>query len=414
MSVLENLKNKTRVYIDPMPSLETVALGVWAYAGSVDERREEHGVAHLLEHMAFKGTTRRSARDIAEEIEAVGGYLNAATSHQRTGYYARLLKDDLALGVDILADILNNPTLCADELTKEKEVVIQEIGEAADTPDDVVFELLQAGTWGDHPLARPILGTPTSVRAQSPQTLRSFMDRQYQPHGMVIAAAGKIEPAEFISLIHDQFDQPEVGEQFEPRTQPSFVGGLRHDARDIEQTHLAIALPGVSARDDDFFAARIFADILGGGMSSRLFQTIREERGLAYSVYAFSDSYEQSGLVGAYVAADERQMDEATQLIRAQIEDLTRNPRQEELDRARAMLRASMMMGLENPSARIEQAAGQLFTLGETLSPEHIMARLDAVTLADIKRCAARALSGPFSAAMVGPGDVNPIETTFS
>ncbi|MHA7871280.1 MAG: M16 family metallopeptidase, partial [Hyphococcus sp.] len=185
---IRTLKNGLRIVLDPMPSLETAALGVWACAGSADERDGEHGVAHLLEHMAFKGTKRRSARAIAEEIESVGGYLNAATSHQRTGYYARVLKDDVALGLDLLADILRNPVFAAQELAKEREVVVQEIGEAADTPDDVVFELLQEATWEGHPLARPILGTPESVRAQSADSLRGFMGRLYRPDAMIVAA----------------------------------------------------------------------------------------------------------------------------------------------------------------------------------------------------------------------------------
>lgn len=396
-----------------MPSLETAALGIWAHAGAIDERTEEHGVAHLLEHMAFKGTSKRSARAIAEEIEAVGGYLNAATSHQRTGYYARVLKSDIALGLDILSDILQNPLFDAGELAKEQEVVVQEIGEAADTPDDVVFELLQDATWEGHTLARPILGTPKTVRAQSPESLRGFMTRCYRPPSMIIGAAGKLDADAFESLVAHHFGNRNGAAAADARTTPVFKGGLRHDARAIEQTHLALAFPAVSAQDDDFFATRIFADILGGGLSSRLFQTIREERGLAYSVYAFADGYEHCGLAGAYVAADAEQIDEAAQLIRREMEDVAQNPTDAEIDRARAMLRASMMMSLESPAARIETAVGQLFTLGRTLSPDEIIERLDAISVDDVRRCAARALAGQFSAAMVGPGDITPVEKAF-
>lgn len=415
MSVLHTMANGVRVYVDPMPSLETAALGVWARAGAVDERAEEHGVAHLLEHMAFKGTARRSARQIAEEIEAVGGYLNAATSHQRTGYYIRVLKEDVDLAFDILADILQHPAFGADELAREQEVVVQEIGEAFDTPDDVVFEMLQAATWDGHALSRSILGTPETVRAQTPESLRAFMGRHYRPDALVVAAAGKVDPDAFIKLAEKHFGAVAPrGEGPSERTEPAFRGGARHDARDIEQTHLALAFPGVSSRDGDFFATRVFADILGGGMSSRLFQTIREERGLAYSVYAFADGYEQCGLVGAYVAADDDQMAEAARLIRSEIEDVAADPTQAELDRARAMLRAAMMMSLENPAARIENASGQLFTFGHVLTPDEIIARLDAVSIDDVKRCAARALEGGFSAAMVGPGEMAGVERVFS
>ncbi|MBT8472121.1 MAG: insulinase family protein, partial [Marinicaulis sp.] len=265
MSEVHTLKNSLRVFVDPMPSLETVALGVWSHAGSVNEQEAEHGIAHLLEHMAFKGTTTRSARDIAEEIEGVGGYLNAATSHQRTGYYVRLLKDDIVLGLDILSDILLCPTIANEELEKEKEVVVQEIGEAADTPDDVVFEMLQAASWNKHPLARPILGTPDSVRAQTPSSLREFMSRWYHPENMVVAVAGNVDIEDFVRRAGDAFGDMKAREAAEPISAAEFAGGVSHDVRDIEQTHLAIALPGVSVRDEDFFATRVFADVLGGG-----------------------------------------------------------------------------------------------------------------------------------------------------
>ena len=413
MSDLFKLKNGVQVIVDPMPSLETAALGVWAYAGSVDERDEEHGIAHLLEHMAFKGTTRRSARAIAEEIESVGGYLNAATSHQRTGYYARVLKDDVPLAFDILGDILRNPAFADDELAKEKEVVVQEIGEAADTPDDVVFELLQAATWEGNPLARPILGTPQSVRAQTPASLRSFMARQYRPDTLIVAISGNVDADLVLPRVEAQFGDMTSNEVDDARSVPAFVGGVRHDARDIEQTHLALAFPGVSSRDEDFFATRIFADALGGGMSSRLFQTIREERGLAYSVYAFADGYEQCGLVGAYLGAEEGQIVEAAKLIRHEIELMATSVTQAEIDRARALLRASLMMGMESPASRIEANAGQLFTFGKILPPDALVARLNAVTLDDIKRCARRALEGAYSIAIVGAGEPERVASEF-
>ncbi len=413
MSQLHNLKNGIRVIIDPMPSLETVAFGAWAQAGSVDEREEEHGIAHLLEHMAFKGTERRSARDIAEQIETVGGHLNAATSQQRTGYYVRLLKGDLELGVDIIADILQNPLFDESELEKEKEVVVQEIGEAADTPDDAVFELLQEASWEGDPLARPILGTPQSVRAQSPSSLRGFMYRCYSAQTLVIAAAGNIDPDHFLPLVESRFgDFPSNGAG-PARTIPAFKGGLRHDAREIEQSHLAIALPGAASRDDDFFATRIFADALGGGMSSRLFQKIREERGLAYSVYAFADGYDECGLVGAYVGADASQIRDAAQLIRMEIEEMAAGSTQIEIDRARAMLRSSLMMSLESPAARIEIAAGQFFTFGRVMTPEEITDKLSAVTRKDVERCAAKALEGAFSVSLVGAGDAPEVASIF-
>jgi predicted Zn-dependent peptidase len=406
MSKVHTLSNGLRVFVDPMPSLESVAIGVWACAGSADEREDEHGIAHLLEHMAFKGTTKRSARDIAEEIEAVGGYLNAATSHQRTGYYVRLLKDDIPLGLDILSDILLNPLFDEGELTREKEVVIQEIGEAADMPDDVAFESLQTLSWGDHPLARPILGTPDTVRAHDSDALRTFMRRGYQPTEMVVAAAGKIDVDAFIERAETAFGALKERDNKNARTRPSFVGGKLADSRNIEQTHLAVSFPGVSSRDQDFFAARMFAEVLGGGMSSRLFQRVREEQGLAYSVYAFSDSYDDCGLVGCYAGADADEIPAIAAAFREEIQDLVDNTGAEELARAKSMLRASMLMSLESPAARIESAAGQLFRDNRIWTAEDITARLEAVSAEDIGRCAARALSGPAAVSMVGPGDI--------
>lgn len=413
MSELHTLSNGVRVAIDPMPSLETVALGVWAHAGSVDETESENGVAHLLEHMAFKGTARRSARQIAEEIEAVGGHLNAATSHQRTGYYARILKEDAPLAMDIIADILHAPRFADAELAKEKEVVVQEIGEAADTPDDVVFDMLMAAAWEGFALGRPILGTPESVRRQTPESLRHFMTRCYGAGDLVIAAAGKIEPADFLSLAERYFGADAPSPARMRREHPQFRSGVRHDARSIEQAHLALAFPGYGAGDDAAFAARLYADVLGGGMSSRLFQSIREERGLAYSVYAFSDAFEQCGLIGAYAAASPDQIVETARLIRREMEASLTTLTQAELDRARALLRSSLMMGLENPAGRIEMAAGQVFTFGRLLPADEIADRLDAVTLRDISACAEHALEGACCLAMVGAGDIDAVRAVF-
>ncbi len=407
MGALHTLKNGLRVYVDPMPSLESAAIGVWAEAGSVDEREDEHGLAHLLEHMAFKGTATRSARDIAEEIEAVGGYLNAATSNQRTGYYVRLLKDDIALGLDILSDILLNPRFDEAEFAREKEVVIQEIGEAADTPDDVVFENLQAIAWDGHSLARPILGAPDAVRAHTTAGLRAFMARGYQPDKMVIAVAGRVDPEDFLRRAGDAFAGLSDGERANQRTAPVFKGGVRHDERAIEQTHIAAAFPGASSRSEDFFAARVFADVLGGGMASRLFQKVREERGLAYSVYAFSDSYDDCGLIGCYAGADASEIPAIAAIFRAEIVSMADAVGDAEIERARSMLRASMLMSLESPAARIENAAGQLFRDGHIMSADEITARLEAVTATDIQRCARRAADGPVALSIVGAADVD-------
>jgi predicted Zn-dependent peptidase len=414
MNKVHTLANGVRVIADPMPGLATAALGVWVRAGSVDETPDEHGAAHFLEHMAFKGTTTRSALDIAEQIEAVGGYLNAATSHQRTGYYARILKDDLELGADILSDILLNPLFDATELTKEKEVVVQEIGEAADTPDDVVFEKVSEIAWTCHPLGMPILGTPESVRAQTPDSLRGFMKRCYRPQDMVIAASGAVDEDGLLRLAEKYFGGFASNGDGASRTKPAFTGGVSHDARKIEQTHLAVAFPGVASGHDEYFAKRLYADILGGGMSSRLFQKIREERGLAYSVYAFADGYDEGGLLGAYVNAEAKHIPEAAKIIRGEMEATAKSMTDAEVSRSKALLRSSLLMGLESPANRIEAAAGQMFVYGAPMDVDEILRRIEAVTIAGMQRCAHRALDGPCAISIVGPCKAADVEAVFT
>lgn len=402
---LITLPNGIRIVIDPMPGLLSAAVGVYARAGTIDEQREENGAAHLLEHMAFKGTTRRSARQIAEEIEAVGGYLNAGTGYSRTGYYARILSADARLAFDILADILGDPLFDAGELAKEQEVVIQEIGEAADQPDDAVMELMQTLAYGDHPLGRPILGTEASVMAQTPASLGAFMARTYTAGDLVIAASGGIDAKAIEEIAGGAFGKWESAARKPPRQRARYDGGREHDARDIEQTHLALAFPGAAVTDDDYFATRVFVEALGGGMSSRIFQSVREARGLAYSVYSFADAYDDVGTVGVYAGTDAGNAAEAVALIRGDMEALAQAPTEKEVARSKAMLKSTLLMSLENPSARIEIAVGQLFAHGRLIDPAEVSARLDAVTAAAVRAVAEKALGGANSLAVVGPGD---------
>lgn len=402
---LVTLANGVRIVIDPMPGLLSAAVGVFAHAGAIDEQRVENGAAHLLEHMAFKGTGRRSARQIAEEIEAVGGYLNAGTGYTRTGYYARVLSADLARGLDILADILTDPLFAAEELAKEQDVVLQEIGEAADQPDDAVMELLQTLSYGDHPLGRPILGTPESVTAQTPQALRAFMTRTYRPEQLVIAASGGFDVQAFSDRAAAAFAGWSAAAPNPPRERARYKGGRKQDARDIEQTHIALAFPGAAVTDADYFATRVFVEALGGGMSSRIFQSVREERGLAYSVYSFADAYEETGAVGVYAGTDADSAAEAIGLIRRDMEGLAAAPAPAEIDRSKAMLKSTMLMALENPSSRIETAVGQLYAHGRLISAKEVSERLDAVDAAGVRAAAEKALAGAASLAVVGPGD---------
>lgn len=413
MPELTELQNGVRVLVDPMPGLQSAAIGVWVRAGAIDESREEQGVAHFLEHMAFKGTKTRSARHIAEEIENIGGYLNASTGYSRTGYYARVLSPDVGKAVEILSDILTNPMLDADELEKERQVVIQEIGEAADTPDDVVMEMLQSLSYGDHALGRAILGTIDTVSDHSRERLLGFMSRHYAPSDIIVAAAGGVDPTEFRKMAEEAFGARRPVDRTARLTKPAYCGGTNHEARDIEQTHIALAFPGAAVRDDDYFATRIFVEALGGGMSSRIFQSVREERGLAYSVYSFADSYDDVGAVGAYVGTDSDNAAEAVLLIRSEIAAMADGAEENETARARAMLKSTMLMSLESPAARIETSVGQMFSHGRLLEPSEIAARLDAVTVEDVRKAAAKSLAGAASLAIVGPADFNSVEAAL-
>ncbi|MEZ5896018.1 MAG: pitrilysin family protein [Parvularculaceae bacterium] len=410
MAEVVSLDNGVRIVCDPMPGLETAAIGIWYRAGALDENNEERGVAHLLEHMAFKGTTRRSARAIAEEIENVGGYLNASTGYGRTGYYARILKPDVDTAFGILADILLDPLFLDDELEKEKDVVVQEIGEAADTPDDAVMEMLQRVCYGEHALGRPILGTEDSVMSHTPERLRAFMQKNYTPQDMIIVAAGGFDAAVIKSLATNAFSGARRTQRVFRPEKPAYIGGRVHEARDIEQTHIAVNFPGVSATEPSFFATRVFTEALGGGMSSRIFQAIREQRGLAYSVYAFTDSYDDVGGVCAYVGTDSDQAAEAVGLIKSEITAMAGDVTRQEIDRARALLKSNLLMGLESPAARAEAAASQLFSYGRLFTTAEMCERLDAVTADDIRACAEHALSaGDPSLAIVGPADFDAV-----
>jgi predicted Zn-dependent peptidase len=403
---IRTLKNGLRLILDPMAGLETAAIGVWVKAGTADESAEENGVAHLLEHMAFKGTRRRTAREIVETIENVGGYLNAATSYQRTGYYARILKNDMPLAVDLLADILTEPLFDSGELEKEKEVVVQEIGEAFDQPDDAVGEMLQAELFKGQPLGRPILGSVETVRSHDPARLRGFMERLYLAGNTIVAAAGAFDPERLVAEVEARFAPLGAGGENRARPPAAYVGGAAHDDRDIEQCHLMAAFPAVGTGHTDYYAANVFAELMGGGMASRLFQKIREERGLAYSVHAYADCYEGDGLIGVYVGTDPDKAGEAARLLKAEMTAAAEGMTSAELDRARNVMKASRLMSLESPSNRIDTAASQLLTWGKVLSAEDVCARLDAVTLDDLQRCARRALDAAApSLSVVGPGD---------
>jgi len=392
------------VVTDRMPHLQTASLGVWVGSGSRDEEQNEHGVAHLLEHMAFKGTARRSAKQIAEEIEAVGGDLNAATGTETTAYYARVLKVDVPLAFDVLADILTNPTFDAEELAREQNVVLQEIGACEDAPDDLVFEYLQATAFPNQSLGRSILGTSESVRSfNGKQHLRAYLQRNYCAPDMVVAT-GAVEHAAVVD---------EVGRLFAgfngaaaPAPKPArFAGGARIEPRELEQVHIALALEGVPQRDSDLYSLQVFTSVLGGGMSSRLFQETREKRGLCYAIYAFHIPYADTGMFGLYAGTDAKDVRELMQVVVDKINETADNLSEMEIARAKAQMKVGLLMALESSGARAEQLARQIIAYGRPIPLEEIVAKIEAVTV-ESARAAGRALiarNRPAVAAL-GPG----------
>ncbi len=400
---ITKLANGLTVVTDPMPHLETAAVGVWVDAGARNETSATNGIAHMLEHMAFKGTRRRSARAIAEEIERVGGFINAYTAREQTAYYARVLKDDVSLAVDILADILQDSVFDDDELAREKGVVIQEIGQAEDTPDDIIFDHLQATAFPDQSLGRPILGTERHVRSFTRQTLFEQVKGHYTASSMLVISAGAVTHERMVALAERHFADVHTGKP--PATETArYAGGEFRDDDDLEQAHVALALPGFKANDDDIFAVQVYSTVLGGGMSSRLFQEAREKRGLCYSIHTFGSSYRETGLIGVYAGTSAADAPELINVIAGEMKSLAAEASDDEVARARAQIKSSLLMGLEQASARCEQIAAQMFTYGRLLDTRELIAKIDAVDANAVGRIAKKVLSnGPLTFTALGP-----------
>jgi len=392
------------VVTDRMGHLESTSLGVWVGSGSRDERPDEHGISHLLEHMAFKGTASRTARQIAEEIEAVGGDLNAATSTETTSYYARVLKADVPLALDVLSDILAHPTFDPEELTREQNVIVQEIGAAEDTPDDLIFDRLQEIIFPNQPVGRSILGTPQSVRGFGRRNLSAYLERNYRAPDMVVVAAGAVDHDAVVAQVADRFASFATGAA--PVPEPAtFVGGSHIEPRDLEQAHVAMALHGVKVTDPSLYSLQVFTSILGGGMSSRLFQEVRELRGLCYSIYTFHMPYADTGVFGLYAGTDANDVPELMQVVVDELAAGVGSITEAEVARAKAQMKAGLLMALESSGRRAEQIARQMLAFGRPIPLEEVVAKVEAVTV-ESTRAAGRALlaRGRPAVAALGPG----------
>ncbi|MBP5858514.1 insulinase family protein [Marivibrio halodurans] len=404
MSVrVTRLSNGLTVATDRMDHVATASLGIWVGAGTRAEPAEINGVAHFLEHMAFKGTERRSARMIAEEIEAVGGILNAYTARENTAYYVKVLAEDVPLALDIVSDILMNPTFDPVELDRERSVILQEIGQAHDTPDDIIFDHFQEHAYRDQAMGRPTLGTVETVRAMPREAIRDFMGRRYAGDRMVLAAAGNVDHDRIVALAEAAFGalRPRADVSIEAAR---YTGGEIRETRESEQVHLILGFQGSSYTDRDFYPAAVLNTALGGGMSSRLFQQIREERGLVYSIFSFNASFADDGIFGVYAGTGPEDVGELVPVLCDEIAGVAARPMPaEEIARARAQVKAAMLMARESTGARCDQLGQQILIHGQPIPIEEQVAKLEAVDAEAVARAAGRIFGTAPTLAATGP-----------
>jgi predicted Zn-dependent peptidase len=396
------LPSGLRVASDSMASVETVSLGVWVGVGTRNERAEVNGVAHLVEHMLFKGTERRSAFAISEQIETVGGHLNAYTTREQTAYYAKVLKEDVPLALDIVADMLQHSLFDAEELARERTVVLQEIGQANDTPDDAIFDHFQAAAYPDQAIGRPVLGTPEIIGSLARSALVDYLSGHYGAPGMVLTVAGRIDHERLVELAETAFDK--LSQLDRAAVEPArYRGGDVREQRDLEQLHLVIGFDGVGYHEPDYYAHAVMSTLLGGGMSSRLFQEVREKRGLVYSIHSFTGAYLDGGLFGVYAGTSPEQAGELVPIVCEEICRLAVDATDGEVERSRAQLKSSILMALESTSARAEQLSQQLLIFGRPIPTDEILEKLGKVDTEAVRLAAGRLRASRPTVAALGP-----------
>lgn len=401
MMRLTVLDNGLRVVSREMAGLETASVGLFARCGSRDEPAHLNGLAHIFEHMVFKGAGGRSTRELNEAIEDVGGELNACTERDGTSYTAAVMAEHVPLAVELISDLILRPQFAADDLEREKEVVLQELAEVTDTPSDLIFDELWAAAFADQPLGRPILGDEMSIRRVTAADLHDWREQQYRAGDLIVAAAGKVSHDALVDLATDRFADLPTGSAAKGAP-AQFTGGVRIGRIASEQAHITFGFEGPADLADDYFAARLFADILGGGASSRLFHEVREERGLAYSVSATVHPFEDSGLFYVHAATSPREAAAASQLIEEILRNSIDSITQRELERVRTRAAAGLLMHLETPWGQASYAARQLAVYGRLVEPSEAVEQLAAVTLADAQAAGSKMLGGPRATATIG------------
>jgi predicted Zn-dependent peptidase len=400
-----------RVVTERMPSIRSVAMGFWVLAGSRDEPAKISGSSHFLEHLLFKGTTTRSARDIADAFDAVGGEINAFTAKEYTCFYVRVLDKDLPMAVDHLCDMLQNSLIRSGDLDGERQVILEEINMHEDTPDDLIHDLAQETLWPDHPLGRPILGTKGSIEAATRQQVHRFYRQHYMPGKVVVVAAGNVDHDRLLTMIRARMEAGRIRRQGSDSWKPRSTGQAPQPSgrslvkkRTTEQAHIMLGTNGLARTDPDRFAFGVVNAALGGGMSSRLFQEIREKRGLAYSVYSYHTMYTEAGMFAAYAGTTPAKAKEVLEILRSELGDVASGGlTREEFERAKGHMKGSLVLSLDDPGGRMSRLGKSEISHGEILTVNQTLKRIEAITYDDARRAAERVLSQPMSLTVLGP-----------
>ncbi len=399
------LDNGVRILSEEIPHVRSVAVGIWVNVGSRDEQDENNGISHLIEHMMFKGTEKRSPKDIAEELDAVGGQLNAFTTKEYTCYHAKVLDEHIDLAIDLLTDMLFNSKFNEEDLEREKNVIIEEIKMYEDAPDELVHDIFTGTLWHGHPLGRPIIGSAEIVNSFSRKDLVDYYRKHYIPNNMVISLAGNIKHQQAVEKLTPIFEKLKAGEQRRVSTPPKGISNLNCQNKGTEQVHMVIGTPGYQLDHRDVYTVQLMNTVLGGGLSSRLFQEIREQRGLVYSVYSYHSSYHDSGLFAVYAGLSKNNVNQAMELIFKEVKDISQNGITEsELQRAKDQLKGGLLLSLENVNSRMSRLGKSELYLGKVLEPDEIVQKVYKVTNEDIQRVASEMFKPDnFTMAAIGP-----------
>lgn len=398
---ITKIDNGMRIITCPTSHTETTSISIWADVGSRYETIENNGISHFLEHMAFKGTTNRNAKQIAEEFDSIGGLVNASTSREHTSYYAKTLKEDFETGAEILSDILLNSTFDQQEMERERQVILQELAMTNDTPDDIVFDYYQQTAFPNQSLGRSILGTTNNIMNISKYDLRKYMEEHYTPERIVVSVGGNIEHKKVVDFFSKRFENLKNNKSIK-KEKPTYTGGVFRKEKDLEQTHLVIGFEGLSYHDADIYKIQILSGILGGGFSSRLFQEIREKRGLAYSISAHTTSYSDTGLFTIYTGVDPANVRECLNVLDEELKKAAGTITEEELERAKKQAIAPLIMGIESSSFRAEDSARNYICLNRQIPILETINKVKNITLLDIQCCLKNILSKTPTLAAIG------------